>query len=297
MQLAGPRVWGHPDHPGNAVAVLREAVTLGVNFFDAANAYGPRTVNQLIAAALHPYPDGLIVGNKVGADRGPDRSWLTDNRPETLRRQVHEALADLRVEASELTYLRMGGDGQAALSDVPLEDSLGALVELRDQGLIRRIGLSGANPGQLRRARAMTPIAAVENRYNLLDRSGVQVLVLVDEMFPMAAAELLRTTYGHDAAHVAEVGLRATADAQVAAAARAENRAVVTGNAADFAAERDPVLVFVLEKNLRRGADKRAPWEESSTAGRRTTRTPTSVPTGHEWTKQRSHTAGRTIAA
>jgi len=89
---------------------------------------------------------------------------------------VREALADLRVEASELTYLRLGGDGQSAPSEVPLEDSLGALVDLRDQGLIRRIGLSGAGPGQLRRARAMTPIAAVENRYNLLDRSGVEVL-------------------------------------------------------------------------------------------------------------------------
>jgi aryl-alcohol dehydrogenase-like predicted oxidoreductase len=176
MQLAGPGIWGRPDDPGNAVAVLREAVTLGVNFLDTANAYGPRTVNQLIAAALYPYPGGLIIGNKVGADRGPDRSWLTDNRPETLRRQVHEALTDLRVEASDLTYLRLGGDGQAALSDVPLEDSLGALVDLRDQGLIRRIGLSGASPGQLRQARLMTPIAAVENRYNLLDRSGVEVL-------------------------------------------------------------------------------------------------------------------------
>ena len=176
MQLAGPGVWGRPDDPGNAVAVLREAVALGVNFLDTANAYGPRTVNRLIAAALYPYPGGLIVGNKVGADRGPDRSWLTDNRPETLRRQVHEALTDLRAEASDLTYLRLGGDGQAALSDVPLEDSLGALVDLRDQGLIRRIGLSGAGPGQLRRARAMTPIAAVQNRYNLVDRSGVEVL-------------------------------------------------------------------------------------------------------------------------
>jgi len=176
MQLAGPGVWGRPDDPGNAVAVLREAIALGVNFLDTANAYGPRTVNRLIATALHPYPSGLIVGNKVGADRGPDRSWLTDNRPETLRRQVHEALTDLRVSASELTYLRLGGDGQSAPSDVPLEDSLGALIELRDQGLIRRIGLSGADPAQLRRAREMTPIAAVENRYNVLDRSGVGVL-------------------------------------------------------------------------------------------------------------------------
>src|SRR2546423_3796010 len=98
------------------------------------------------------------------------------HRPETLRRQVHEALTDLRVPASELTYLRLGGDGQAAPSDVPLEDSLAALMELRDQGLIRRIGLSGADPGQLRRALVMTPIAAVEDRYNLLDRSCAGVL-------------------------------------------------------------------------------------------------------------------------
>jgi pyridoxine 4-dehydrogenase len=220
MQLAGPGVWGRPNDPGNAVAVLREAVALGVNFFDTANAYGPRTVNQLIAAALYPYPDGLIVGNKVGADRGPDRSWLTDNRPETLRHQVHEALADLRVPASELTYLRMGGDGQSAVSDVPLEDSLGALVELRDQGLIRRIGLSGAGPGQLRRALAMTPIAAVENRYNVLDRSGVEVLVDCEAngiafvpYWPLAFGQLA----AHEALAVPARRLRAT-HAQVALA-------------------------------------------------------------------------------
>ena len=117
MQLAGPGVWGRPDDPGNAVAVLREAVALGVNFLDTANAYGPRTVNRLIAAALYPYPAGLIIGNKVGADRGPDRSWLTDNRPETLRRQVHEALTAL-------------ADESAATLGQPAQSTLEALNDL-----------------------------------------------------------------------------------------------------------------------------------------------------------------------
>jgi pyridoxine 4-dehydrogenase len=176
MQLAGPNVWGLPDDPESARRVLRLAVELGVTFFDTANAYGPRTVNRLIGEALRPFPEGVIVGNKVGAGRGPGRSWIITGHPDTVRRQVHEALADLGTEASELTYLRLSGDSPVPPSDVPLEDSLGALVELRDQGLIRRIGLSGASPAMLARAQTMTPIAAVQNRFNLLDRSGVQVL-------------------------------------------------------------------------------------------------------------------------
>ncbi|TRW89134.1 oxidoreductase [Mycolicibacterium sp. 018/SC-01/001] len=176
MQLAGPGVWGDPADVPGAIAVLRAALESGVQFFDTANAYGPRTVNRLIARALHPYPDSLIIGNKVGATRGQDGSWRIDSTPDTLRRQVHEALDDLRIDVSELTYLRLGGDGQAPPTDVPLEDALGTLLELRDEGLIRRIGLSGASPQQLRRAQQLTPVAAVQNRFNLLDRSGVEVL-------------------------------------------------------------------------------------------------------------------------
>jgi aryl-alcohol dehydrogenase-like predicted oxidoreductase len=197
MQLAGPNVWGPPEDPESARRVLRLAVELGVTFFDTANAYGPRTVNRLIGEALRPFPEGVIVGNKVGAGRGPDRSWIITDHPDTVRRQVHEALADLGTEASELTYLRLGGDGPAPPSDVPLEDSLGVLVELRDQGLIRRIGLSGASPQMLARAQRMTPIAAVQDRFNLLDRSGVQVLadceaqgILFVPYFPLAAGQL-----------------------------------------------------------------------------------------------------------
>src|SRR5271169_2720058 len=97
--------------PESARWVLRLAAGLGVTFFDTANAYGPRTVNRLIGEALRPFPEGVIVGNKVGAGRGPDRSWIITGHPDTVRRQVHEALADLGTEASELTYLRLGGDG------------------------------------------------------------------------------------------------------------------------------------------------------------------------------------------
>ncbi|TVT09660.1 aldo/keto reductase [Amycolatopsis bartoniae] len=197
MQLAGAGVWGFPDDPEAARRVLRLAVELGVTFFDTANAYGPRTVNQLIGQALGPVPEGVVVGNKVGAERGPDRSWIVDGRPETVRRQVHEALTDLRTDASELTYLRLAGDTPGAHQDVPLEESLDALVELRDQGLVRRIGLSGASPQMLARAQRTTPIAAVQNRFNLLDRSGVQVLadceaqgILFVPYFPLAAGRL-----------------------------------------------------------------------------------------------------------
>ncbi|MCK2221953.1 aldo/keto reductase [Actinomadura sp. ATCC 31491] len=197
MQLAGPNVLGLPDDPEAARRVLRLAVELGVTFFDTANAYGPRTVNQLIGEALQPFPEGVIVGNKVGAGRGPDGSWIITDHPDTVRRQVHEALADLGAEASELTYLRLAGDTPGTHSDVPLEDSLGVLVELRDQGLIRRIGLSGATPEMLARAQKMTPIAAVQNRFNLLDRSGVQILadceaqgVMFVPYFPLASGQL-----------------------------------------------------------------------------------------------------------
>ncbi|PRY44548.1 aldo/keto reductase [Umezawaea tangerina] len=197
MQLAGPNVWGPPDDPESARRVLRLAVELGVTFFDTANAYGPRVVNRLIGEALRPFSEDVVVGNKVGAGRGPDRSWIITDHPDTIRAQVHEALADLGAEASDLTYLRLSGDAPVPPSDVPLEDSLGALVDLRDQGLVRRIGLSGASPEVLERARRITPIAAVQNRFNLLDRSGVQVLadceahgILFVPYYPLAAGRL-----------------------------------------------------------------------------------------------------------
>lgn len=180
IQLAGARVLGLPDDVPGAIAVLRQAVDQGVRFFDTANAYGPRSVNQLIGLALDGASEDLVIGNKVGATRTPSGGWAFDNRPQTVRSQVEDALLDLRAERSALTYLRLAGDSQGAVAApadaVPLEEALGALVKLRDEGKVRFIGLSGASPAMLERAQKVTPIAAVQNRFNLIDRSGVEVL-------------------------------------------------------------------------------------------------------------------------
>jgi len=201
MQLAGPGVIGLPDDVPGAIGVLRRAVDQGVRFFDTANAYGPRTVNQIIGRALSPFRGDVVIGNKVGARRDPAGGWLTDSRPETVRTQVEDALLDLRAEFSPLTYLRLPGDsqapGNAPAEEVPLEEALGALAGLRDEGKIRHIGLSGASPHMLERAQQVTPIAAVQNRFNLIDRSGVEVLAACERhgiafvpYFPLAVGAL-----------------------------------------------------------------------------------------------------------
>jgi aryl-alcohol dehydrogenase-like predicted oxidoreductase len=201
MQLAGRGVIGLPEDVHGAISVLRRAVDQGVRFFDTANAYGPRTVNQLIGRALSPFADDIVIGNKVGARRGPAGEWLIDSRPETVRAQVEDALLDMRAEVSPLTYLRLPGDSQAPgnspAEETPLEESLGALVELRNEGKIRHIGLSGASPETLHRAQLITPIAAVQNRFNLIDRSGIEVLAACEDdgiafvpYFPLATGAL-----------------------------------------------------------------------------------------------------------
>ncbi|UUT35376.1 aldo/keto reductase [Microbacterium elymi] len=201
MRLAGPGVIGLPDDVTGAIEILRQAVEKGVRFFDTANAYGPRTVNQLIGRALSPFADDVVIGNKVGAWRGPAGEWLTESRPETVRTQVEDALLDMRTESSALTYLRLWGDSQAPANtpaeEVPLEESLGALIELREEGKIRHIGLSGASPEMLERAQQMTTIAAVQNRFNLIDRSGIEVLTACERdgiafvpYFPLASGAL-----------------------------------------------------------------------------------------------------------
>lgn len=199
MQLAGRGVIGLPDDVHGAIKVLHKAVDQGVRFFDTANAYGPRTVNQIIGRALSPLADDIIIGNKVGATRGRVGEWLIDGRPETVRAQVEDALFDMRTEVSVLTYLRLPGDtpGHTPAEAVPLEESLGALVELRDQGKIRHIGLSGASPEMLKRSQQITPIAAVQNRFNLIDRSGIEVLAACERdsiafvpYFPLATGGL-----------------------------------------------------------------------------------------------------------
>ena len=169
MQLAGPGVWGPPRDRDAAIAVLREAVESGVNHIDTSNYYGPHVTNQIIKEALHPYPDGLVIVTKVGARREPDKSW-----PQALSRQelidaVHDNLRNLGLDALDVVNLRTGGAIEP--SGESLAEPLTVLAELKQQGLIRHIGLSNVTPKQLAEAQNITPIVCIQNFYNVAQRN------------------------------------------------------------------------------------------------------------------------------
>ena len=168
MQLAGPHVFGPPRDVDAALAVLREAVNLGVNHIDTADFYGPHVTNQLIRRALAPYPKGLVIVTKIGFRRGSDGSWLPAASPEELRGAVHDNLRNLGLEALDVVNLRLGGTG--APFDAPVEAPLATLLELQRQGLIRHIGLSHVTPKQVAEAQSITKIVCVQNHYNLVHR-------------------------------------------------------------------------------------------------------------------------------
>ncbi|MER5605175.1 aldo/keto reductase family oxidoreductase [Micromonospora tulbaghiae] len=177
MQLAGPWVMGPPaDHDG-ALAVLREAVALGITHIDTSAAYGPFVTNRLIREALHPYPDSLHVVTKVGADRDEQGGWPTARDPESLRRQVRENLETLGVDALGLVNLRLGD----ATGPQPgsLAEALDTLATLQQEGLIRHLGLSNVTPEQVAEARSIAPIVCVQNLYNLAHRQDDD---LIDEL-------------------------------------------------------------------------------------------------------------------
>lgn len=170
MRITGPGIWGWPKDRAEALRVLRRAIALGVNLIDTADAYGPQASEELIAEALHPYPKGLVIATKGGLTRpGPGR-WEPDGRPEYLKKCVEGSLQRLRLERIDLYQLHRIDP------KVPLEDSLGALKEMRDTGKIRFLGLSEVDINQIERARKIVPIATVQNRYNLSDRKWERVL-------------------------------------------------------------------------------------------------------------------------
>src|SRR5260221_9302708 len=150
MQLAGPQVWGPPRDPGEAVAVLREAVESGVNHIDTSDYYGPHVTNQIIKQALHPYPDGLVIVTKLGARRGADKSWIPALSRQELIDGVHDNLRDLGLHALDVVNLRVGG--VMAPSAESIEEPFTVLAELKHRGLIRHLGLSNVTPGQLSEA-------------------------------------------------------------------------------------------------------------------------------------------------
>jgi pyridoxine 4-dehydrogenase len=197
MQLPGPGVWGPPRNRDTALAVLRRAVELGANHIDTAQFYGPDVANELIHAALHPYPEDLVLVSKVGAARGADGGWTPSQRPDQLRAGVEANLRSLAVEQLDVVNLRLhdAEDGEeTAGHGVDLDSQLAEMVALRDEGKIRGIGISNVTPDQLRQA-LPAGIACVQNPYSVLDRSGEPVLDLCREhdvawvpFFPLGSA-------------------------------------------------------------------------------------------------------------
>jgi aryl-alcohol dehydrogenase-like predicted oxidoreductase len=196
MQLPGPGVFGPPRDRDAALAVLRRAVELGVNHIDTAQYYGPDIANELIREALHPYPDDLVLVSKVGGAREEDGAWIPAQRPEQLREGVEENLRSLALERVDVVNLRLMGDeeGEGA-PEVPLEDQLAMMVELREEGKIGGIGLSNVTLEQVRAGLAQTEIACVQNHMSLLYRDGEPLLELCREagiafvpFFPLGSA-------------------------------------------------------------------------------------------------------------
>jgi aryl-alcohol dehydrogenase-like predicted oxidoreductase len=168
MQLAGPGVFGPPNDREEAIAVLREAVELGVTHIDTSDYYGPFTTNEVIKEALHPYPDDLHIVTKVGARRPPDGSWVPALSGDDLIRAVHENLQHLGLEALDVVNLR------SAALDTPTDGSLAepfsVLAELQQAGLISHLGISGVTSAQLTEAQAIAPVVTVQNLYNVANR-------------------------------------------------------------------------------------------------------------------------------
>lgn len=169
MQLAGPHVWGPPRDIPMAIAVLQEAVASGVNHIDTSDFYGPHVTNQIIRRALHPYPEGLVIVTKLGARRGADSSWFPALSRQDLIDGTHDNLRNLGLDTLDVVNLRVGGQLSPAYTSI--EEPLTTLAELKQQGLIRHLGLSNVTPKQLAEAQQIADIVCVQNLYNVANRS------------------------------------------------------------------------------------------------------------------------------
>ena len=193
MRLCGPGVWGPPSDPGNALAVLRRALELGVNFIDTAQAYGPRVNEEQIAEALYPYPKDLVIATKGGTTRSGPGEWGRDCRPERLKKLCDASLKRLRIERIDLYQLHAADD------KVPYAEQIGALKELQDEGKIRYIGISNVDEAQLKIAQSVARIVSVQNQYNAENRTSEGVLEACERdgvafipWFPLAAGEIAK---------------------------------------------------------------------------------------------------------
>jgi len=175
MRITGGGIWGQPADPDEAKAVLRRAVELGVNFIDTADSYGPHVSEELIGETLYPYPDDLVIATKGGLERTGPGQWPVNGRPEHLIEACEGSLRRLRLDQIPLYQFHRPDPA------VPLEDSIGALVTLKDQGKIRHIGLSNVTEDQVRRAQRLTPIVSIQNRYNVDDRRSESLIDLCEQ--------------------------------------------------------------------------------------------------------------------
>ena len=190
MRITGRGVWGEPENPQEALAVLARVPELGINLIDTADSYGPQISEELIADVLHPY-DGLTIATKGGLERSGPGEWPRNGHPKHLKQACEGSLRRLRVERIDLYQLHSPDD------DVPYEESVGALKELQDEGKIRHIGISNVSVEQLEQAREIVDVVSVQNRFNLVDRGAEDVLDRCEELgicffpwFPLAAGKL-----------------------------------------------------------------------------------------------------------
>ncbi|HTN24364.1 MAG TPA: aldo/keto reductase [Solirubrobacteraceae bacterium] len=193
MRIVGPGVWGPPQDRDAILAVLRRVVDSGVNLIDTADSYGPHFSEQLIADALHPYPDALVIATKGGLERSGPGRWSRNGRPEHLREACERSLMDLQLERIDLYQLH------APDPDVPFEESVGAMKELQDEGLIRHVGLSNVTLEQLEEARSIVEVVSVQNRFNLAIRESAEMVAVCERdglgffpWFPLAAGDLAK---------------------------------------------------------------------------------------------------------
>ena len=194
MRITGPNVTGEPDDPEGVKRVLRRVVELGITFIDTADSYGPEVSERLIAETLHPYPDGLVIATKGGLTRtGREGPWPPDGRPEHLREACEGSLRRLKLDRIDLYQLHRVDP------KVPLEESVGALAELRKEGKVRHVGLSNVSVDQLERAESIVPIVSVQNEYSVGNRSSEDVLEACESRsapflpwYPLEAGSLAR---------------------------------------------------------------------------------------------------------
>jgi pyridoxine 4-dehydrogenase len=191
MRITGEGIWGPPEDPDAAKRLLRRAVELGINLIDTADSYGPEVSENLIAEALHPYPDDLVIATKAGLRRTGPGEWPRDARPERIKECCEGSLRRLRLERIDLYQLH------APDPKVPLEESLGAFRELQEEGKVRHVGVSNVTADELRRAQGVVDVVSVQDRYSLTDRDSEGVLQACEAQglgflpwFPLATGTL-----------------------------------------------------------------------------------------------------------